>query len=75
MVEIFGSVVESRSDNGRVRMTFEIPAFSKRIAQRRAKRNMSSKGMNDVSVRDIRGVKSTNVPGQSVYTITVSGSR
>jgi len=75
MVDIFGSVIESQSQNGKVRMTFEIPAFSKRIAKRRAKRNMSSKGLGETSVRDVRGVRSTNIPGQSVYTITVSGRR
>lgn len=73
MAEIFGKVVKASTKNGTSVMTFEIPALSGEVAKRRAKRNAQFKGLSNTSVGEIKSKKSSDVPGQNIYTIEVEG--
>lgn len=74
MVQFFGNVERSTTQNGQQITVFRIPAFSKSIARQRAKANARIKGLSGFSLDTVQKVGSTDLPGQSFYDVTIVAS-
>lgn len=75
MVELFGQVESSESIDGEVEMVFRIPAFSRRIARRRAMVNGQVKGIEDAEITSVEAIDQGEIPGQNIFNVTVRGGR
>lgn len=75
MAQFFGQTESSETRNGVQVTTFRVPALSKRLATRRAKMNSRMKGMSNFRVEDTEEVESADIPGQTIYDITVISER
>lgn len=73
MVEFFGKTVRSEARDDMQIIEFEIPAFSKRTARRRALVNGRIKNIGNREVLRNEAVRSGQVPGQSIYSVVVGG--
>lgn len=72
MVEIFGKVKRSEILNGQQEVVYRVPAFSERIARRRAAINSRIKGFEDFEIVSVRNVGSGNIPGQKLFDIATT---
>lgn len=72
MVQIFGSVERSVTQNGQQITVFRIPAFSKTGARQRAKANARIKGLSGASVDRAENVGSADIPGQKLFDVRMT---
>jgi hypothetical protein len=75
MAEIFGRVESSETRNGNKVTTFRIPAISGKMATRRAKMNARLKGIKNYDVNEPEIVGDGDIPGQSIYDVTLVSER
>lgn len=75
MAEIFGGVKTSMTEDGQQVTIFHIPAFSAGNARRRARANIRLKRLQNADVESVDEIGSGQIPGQSVYEVTVISSR
>lgn len=75
MVEITGNVITSNLTDDEFRIAFKIPAFSKRVARRRALTSARVKGMNQPEVTSVETIRSGDIPGQTIFRVDVVGDR
>lgn len=75
MAKVFGSVQTSMTREGQQITVFHIPAFTKRLAQRRAKFNSRVKDLANPDIESIEKVGEGELPRQGVYEVTVISSR
>lgn len=75
MVEIFGRIESNAVRNGSQVTVFAIPAFSERLARRRAQANARLKDLADAEIDSIENLGGTDLPGQNLYEVTVISQR
>mgnify|MGYP006273254443 CR=1 FL=1 len=75
MVEIFAVQEPTRTEEGNIIAPFRVPAVSERLARRRAIANARLKGWKSPSVQEVEEIASGDVPGQSIYEVTVISQR
>lgn len=75
MVELFGAVKTSMTEDGQQVTVFQIPAFTARLARRRARTNSRLKSLENAEVESVDEIGSGQIPGQQVYEVTVISSR
>lgn len=75
MVEIFGRIESNAVRNGNQVTVFAIPAFSERLARRRAQANANLKDLADPQIDNIEVVGQGDIPGQSIYNVTILSQR
>lgn len=71
MVQVFGTVEQSFSEEENQFTVFRIPAFSERLARRRGGANARIKGLSNFEVTNIEQVGQGDVPGQKLFDVTV----
>lgn len=75
MVQIFGTVEKSFTEEDSQFTTFRIPAFSKTLARQRGRANARIKGLTNFQVDSVEEVGSADVPGQTLYDVTLESDR
>lgn len=75
MVEVFGRVEGSTTQNGTLITTFRIPALSETLARRRAMANGRLKGLKSAEVKSSKVVGESSFPNASLYEVVVESSR
>ena len=75
MVQIFGTVERSFTEEDSQFTTFRIPAFSKAIARQRAKANARIKGLSNFTLSNVEEAGSGDIPGQTLYDVVVESDR
>lgn len=75
MVQIIGELESSQTVNGTLVQVFNIPAFSERMARRRASANSRAKGLEGGEVTEVEVESQGSLPGQSIYKVRVESPR
>lgn len=75
MVEFFGRIESNSVRNGNQVTVFTIPAFSERLARRRAQTNARLKDLANAEIDSIENIGGTDLPGQNLYEVTVISQR
>lgn len=71
MVEVFGRVEKSSTEQNELTTVFRIPAFSGGMAKRRAQGNIRLKGLSNADITGVQQVGEGSIPGQKIFDVTV----
>jgi hypothetical protein len=75
MVELIGSIQNTKVENGQLVDEWSIPALSETMARRRVRANARLKNREGTSIQSLEKVRSGSIPGQTIYKITTVSSR
>lgn len=75
MVEITGSLVQQREEDGDLVTVFRIPAFSASLARRRAMQNARFKDYASPEVEQTENAGKGDLPGQKIFLVSVRSNR
>lgn len=75
MVQFFGRTESTDVEGDQLTSVFRIPAFSQEMARRRAQINIRAKDLQNAEIASMEEAQSGDIPGQTIYDITVESDR
>lgn len=75
MVQVFGSVESTVLMDDVLITEFRIPAISKTLARQRARTNARLKGLDTPEITGIEELREGDLPGQTIYIVSVESLR